>query len=70
MALRHFGYNVPGFGVSMMGETPFISICDPKMMEDLFVKNAKYLDKNVVAKNIMYPLMGDSILFLESNEEW
>ena len=41
---------------------PVIFISDPYLIEDVFVKNNKYISKAGVTKNLVYPLMGESIL--------
>ena len=43
---------------------------DPYLIEETFVRNNKFLTKNSVLKNIVYDLMGESILMSESTEEW
>lgn len=51
-------------------EYPFVMLCDPYLIEDAFVKNNKYLSKAEYSKNVMYPLMGESILMAESSPLW
>ena len=40
------------------------------MVEDILVKNNKFLSKADYLKKIFYPLMGESILMAESSELW
>jgi hypothetical protein len=40
------------------------------MVDEIYVKKNKYFDKYHMTKNLLYPLMGDSILLSESSESW
>jgi hypothetical protein len=40
------------------------------MLDEIYISKNKYFDKFFSAKELLYPLIGDSILFLESNEIW
>jgi hypothetical protein len=47
-----------------------IAIRDPELLEELYVNQNKYFDKYYLTRDLLYPLMGDSILLAESNELW
>lgn len=54
----------------MSGHIVKLFINDPELVEDAFVKNNKYLTKCSFVRNLMYPLMGESILLADSSEQW
>lgn len=51
-------------------EKPWILVTDAHLIEEIFTKNNKFLTKDTYVKNLMYPLMGESILLSETNELW
>ena len=52
------------------GFVPTLFINDPEMVNDLYVSKNKYFDKEEQSRNVFFPLMGDTILFAPSTEEW
>jgi len=66
----HFGRkNIP-LVASYLNYFPVLFVRCPKVLNDLYVSKNKYFDKFPLIKNILYPLMGDSILLAESSEFW
>jgi cytochrome P450 len=43
---------------------------DLKVINDLYVTKNKYFDKHPLVQNLLKPLVGETILFVSSNEEW
>lgn len=43
---------------------------DAEIIEELYMKHNKYFDKDLLIRDILYPLMGDSILQAASTEDW
>jgi hypothetical protein len=62
MIAKDFGENLPKLNTYFFSYKPTIYIRDPKLLEELYVKHNKYFDKYPVIKNLLNPLMGDSIL--------
>lgn len=58
------------FSCFFLSHSPQIIISDPYLVEEVFVKNNKYLTKGLYAKNLMFQLLGESILLAESTEDW
>ena len=70
MMKKDFGKNIPPIFLIYYGNEPQLFITDPHLVEDIYVKCNKYLDKDEFARNIFYPLMGESILLSASNHLW
>ena len=70
MMKKDFGINIPPILLMFFGSEPQLFITDPYLVEDVYVKCNKYLDKDELIKNIFYPLMGESILLSRSNHLW
>ena len=49
---------------------PTLFITDPAMVNEMYVSKNKYLDKHEAVGNALHPLMGDTLLFQSSNENW
>jgi cytochrome P450 len=45
-------------------------VSDPKIVQELYVEKNKYFDKAERTKILLEPLIGESILFSPSNQEW
>jgi len=54
----------------MLNYFPYLFFRDPDMLNELYVTKNKYFDKHPLIKNLLYPLMGDSILLAASTESW
>ena len=70
MLREDFGLNQPKIIFLYMSYEPLIFFRDPKLIEQLYVQYNKYFDKFFVIRDLLHPLMGDSILLQESNENW
>jgi len=49
---------------------PNLFIRDPAHLNELYVTKNKYFDKHPLIRNLLYPLMGESILLSDSSELW
>ena len=70
MAYQDYGSNIPPVFVTASSHYPQLFFTDPSLVEDIFVRCNKYITKSPHIKNMMYPLMGESILLSESNSDW
>lgn len=52
------------------GFYPTLFINDANLLEELFVTKNKYFDKDPLFKDLLSPLVGDSLLFAESDLLW
>ena len=43
---------------------------DPAVVEAMYTTKNKYFDKHPLIKDLCYPLIGDSILFAETTQDW
>ena len=49
---------------------PMLHISDPKIVQDLYTTNNKYFDKHPIVRTVTLRLLGNSILFADTNAEW
>lgn len=49
---------------------PMLHISDPKIVQDLYTTNNKFFDKHPIVRTAALRLLGNSILFADTNEEW
>ena len=49
---------------------PTLHISDPKVVQDLYTIHNKYFDKHPIVREATIHLLGDSILFSDTNAEW
>ena len=49
---------------------PSLHISDPKIVQDLYTTNNKYFDKHPIVRTATIRLLGNSILFSDTNAEW
>ena len=70
MLKDEFGVNQPKVVINYFGYLPLILIRDHKLIEELYTKQNKYFDKHHMMRDLLHPLMGDSILMQQSNENW
>jgi len=49
---------------------PTLHISDPKIVQDLYTTNNKYFDKHPIVRTATIRLLGNSILFSDTNAEW
>ena len=68
--VQDYGTNQPSVVGGFLNYYPVIMIRDAEIMNELYVTKNKYFDKHPLIKNVVYPLMGDSILLSESTSEW
>lgn len=54
----------------MLAHNPFISISDPKVVQELYTTKNSLFDKHPIIKNLTMRLTGKSILFAETDEVW
>lgn len=52
------------------GSYPTLFINDAHLLEEMFLDKNKYFDKDPLFKNLLYPLVGESLLFAESDLLW
>ena len=55
--------------VNMCG-VPTLKISDPAVMQDLYTTCNSLTDKRGMAKDLLYPLFGEAILFSKNDEKW
>jgi len=53
-----------------LAHMPRILICDPKVVEALYTTRNAFLTKQYYIKSFQINLLGNSILFEETNENW
>jgi len=70
MIREDFGWDRPKVVGSYFSHRATLGIASPEMVQDLYGSKNKYLDKHRQLRDILYPLMGDSILFSPSTEGW
>lgn len=70
MYLEDFGDSNPPIVGFVGGSKVILFIKDPNLLEEVFIKNNKYLSKDLFTKELLYPLMGESVLLSESSEFW
>ena len=70
MINEDFPEKVPGVVGIYNGFAPTLFISDVEMINELYVTKNKYFDKEKQIRTVFYPLMGDTIIFAPSNEEW
>ena len=61
---------IPGIHVIFHSFTPTLHINDPEILNELFVIKNKYFDKHPRFRNALFPLLGDTLTLLPSNENW
>ena len=49
---------------------PGVIICDVRVVEAMYTTKNKYFDKHSMIKNVCFQLLGESILFSETTQEW
>jgi len=49
---------------------PYLHICDPKIVQALYTTNNKYFDKHPIVRDVTMRLLGNSILFADTDREW
>ena len=47
-----------------------ITIGDPKIVQELYTTNNKHFDKHPIVRDVTMRLLGNSILFADTNPEW
>ena len=57
-----FGKDQPSMILVCPSYKPALFIRNPKVLEELYTKHNKHFDKDVLIRDVLYPLMGDSIL--------
>jgi hypothetical protein len=45
-----------------LASEPILHVNDPHLINELYITKNKYFDKHPLSRNVIYPLMGDSIL--------
>jgi cytochrome P450 len=70
MTREDFPDKLPRAWMNFPGFAPIIFLRDLDMIQDLFVNKNKYFDKSEYTWRVLYPLFGDGIAFVPSNEEW
>jgi cytochrome P450 len=60
----------PGVIAMYNGFEPTLFISDPKILEELYVTKAKFLEKHPMMGRNQSPLTGDTIVFMPGNEQW
>jgi cytochrome P450 len=48
----------------------YVHISDPKIVQELYTTNNKYFDKHPIVRDVTMRLLGNSILFADTNMEW
>jgi cytochrome P450 len=49
---------------------PYLHISDPKIVQELYTTNNKYFDKHPIVRDVTMRLLGNSILFADTDREW
>lgn len=65
-----FGDNQPGIFGMFLAFYPTIMISDLDMMNELYQTKNKIFDKHPLVRNCMKPLLGDTIIFAETTDDW
>mmetsp|Transcript_3029 Transcript_3029/g.2899 ORF Transcript_3029/g.2899 Transcript_3029/m.2899 type:complete len:213 (-) Transcript_3029:872-1510(-) len=65
-----FNKNYPRAFIDFMSLKSTVVINDAEMVNELFIAKNKFLDKDPKFQRLQYRLLGDSILFQESNQHW
>jgi cytochrome P450 len=65
-----FGDVNPGITITFGSCQTNIFISDPTLLNELYVTKNKFFDKHHAVYEAFKPLVGDSILFSRSDEEW
>jgi cytochrome P450 len=60
----------PPLMLTYYGPHATLVVNDPDILNEVYVSKNKYVDKDVKFWRIFKPLIGDSILFSDSNEKW
>jgi cytochrome P450 len=47
-----------------------VHISDPKIVQELYTTNNKYFDKHPIVRDVTMRLLGNSILFADTDREW
>lgn len=64
------GKDIPAIFMDTRMPDPSLVITDPDMLSELYVTKNKYFAKDDLVRESYYSLVGDSILFSQSNDEW
>ena len=70
MQREDYGVDYPRVCLIYLSYWPVISVRCPEMLQDLYVQKNKFFDKQRLLKDILYPLVGDSVLLAKSDTEW
>lgn len=65
-----FDSKPPKIFMEFRGPNVALNISDCKLLDDLYIKKNKYFDKDVKMKNLLYDILGDTMVLDKSNEMW
>ena len=69
LARDDFGSDIPPMYFHFRGCEVALFITDPHLLEEVYVKNGKYLDKYYLVRDLIGPIVGGSIIFANSTED-
>lgn len=65
-----FGMKVPKVFINFRGPIPILVFTDPELLHELYITKNKYFDKEKRIMPMFKEMIGESILFSQSNELW
>lgn len=60
----------PKIFMEFRGPNVILNISDCKLLDDLYITKNKYFDKEGKMKNLLYDILGDTMVLDKSNEMW